>query len=191
MKNVIYQIQNIRTKTLYIGSTVDFKARKRVHLSLLRKNNHYSKYMQRAFNKYGESVFLFSVLEENIIKDNLIKKEQYYMDLMNPKYNMVKTAGRVTGRKESKISIAKRAKHLKGMKFHTEESKAAIARALKGNKYSAGRTDNRKINKKIYLQIMKLRSEGFGCRKIATKTGLSKTTILNVFNNKFNYGYTQ
>lgn len=47
----------------YIGSTIELYGRLAVHISHLRKNKHHSKFMQRAFNKYGEEAFTIEILE--------------------------------------------------------------------------------------------------------------------------------
>ena len=50
-----------------------------------------------------------------------------------------------------------------------------------------GNTNKRKVTKEINNEVLKLRSQGLGCRKIAKLMKLNKTTILNVFNKKFDY----
>jgi group I intron endonuclease len=59
----IYKITNNKTKKFYIGSSVDVRARLYTHLRQLRKNQHYNKHLQSAFNKYKESEFSFNVLK--------------------------------------------------------------------------------------------------------------------------------
>jgi hypothetical protein len=62
-----------------------------------------------AFKKYGLENFSFEILEY-CDKDNLILKEQYYLDYLEPLYNILKTAGSPLGRKhseEAKIKIRK------------------------------------------------------------------------------------
>jgi hypothetical protein len=40
-------------------------------------------------------------------KDNVLKREQYYMDLVKPQYNIVETAGSTLGYKHTSESLAK------------------------------------------------------------------------------------
>jgi hypothetical protein len=71
---------------------------------------------------------------------------------------------------------------------HSEKSKKLISISLIGNKRGIGNKNKRKVTQDIILIINKLRSEGFGCRKIAKAVQLNKTTILNIFNKKYIYG---
>jgi group I intron endonuclease len=53
-----------------------------------------------ALLKYGYSSFKVYILEY-CEKENLIQREQYYFDRLNPNYNICKTAGSTLGRKHS------------------------------------------------------------------------------------------
>lgn len=98
----IYKIENIITGDCYIGSETIDKTRFKTHISLLRNNKHHSKYFQRAFKKYGEENFKFIILEDNIIDNiELLKREQFYINILNPKYNVCKIAGNTKGFKHS------------------------------------------------------------------------------------------
>lgn len=92
-KSGIYQIRNIVNDKVYIGSAIYLKGRKNIHLYHLRNNKHHSQYLQKSFNKYGEENFVFEVLEFVESKENLIEREQFYIDTLNPDYNICKTAG--------------------------------------------------------------------------------------------------
>ena len=59
----IYQIKNLVNGKIYIGSSVDLKRRRKHHFVDLRRNVHHCKYLQRAWNKYGETKFKFEILE--------------------------------------------------------------------------------------------------------------------------------
>jgi group I intron endonuclease len=83
----IYKIENITNGKIYIGSSVDIRERWRRHKKDLKKNKHHSEYLQRAWNKYGEQAFLFTVIE--YVKDDclLLEKEQYYINLYDSYHN--------------------------------------------------------------------------------------------------------
>jgi group I intron endonuclease len=83
----IYKITNLITQKFYIGSSIDLCRRKIEHFSALRTNKHHSILLQRAFNKYGEENFIFEVVE-CCEKENLIKREQHYLDTLKPQYNI-------------------------------------------------------------------------------------------------------
>lgn len=63
MKSGIYQIKNILSEAVYIGSSINLEKRESVHFSLLRANKHHAVKLQRAFNKYGEKNFKFEIIE--------------------------------------------------------------------------------------------------------------------------------
>lgn len=77
MKGVIYQITNLKNNKFYIGSTNNFKIRKRKHLWDLRNNKHVNKHLQNSYNKYGEESFEFKILVEC---ENIKEKEQEFLD---------------------------------------------------------------------------------------------------------------
>ena len=60
----IYQIKCRGNGKIYIGQTIDLDRRRYDHLRNLRRGTHHNHYLQRAFNKYGENSFEFSVLQE-------------------------------------------------------------------------------------------------------------------------------
>ena len=103
----IYKIINKTNNHIYVGSAVDLKGRWSTHKNRLKDNKHHSIYLQRAYNKYGADNFVFEIIEE-CSKDDLIKREQYYFDLLKPNYNVAKIAGSSLGLKHSKESSLKK-----------------------------------------------------------------------------------
>jgi len=95
MKNIvcIYSITNKINNKKYIGSTTCFSRRKRTHLNLLRKNQHHSIKLQNSYNKYGESNFIFEVIEEVSNIEKLIEIEQIHIDKNKPDLNVTLIAG--------------------------------------------------------------------------------------------------
>lgn len=102
---VIYKIETLNNHKYYIGSTINFKKRKTEHLKSLKSNKHHSKYLQRVYNKYGENNLIFSIVEEIQDKNNLIIREQYWLDFYKPfgknGYNSCKIANSMLGFKHS------------------------------------------------------------------------------------------
>lgn len=96
----IYCIENLNTNKKYIGQSVNIGDRWAKHKSELNRNIHDNDYLQKAWNKYGESQFSFYVVEECPIED-LDAKEKYYIeyyDSINREkgYNL-KTGGQDNG----------------------------------------------------------------------------------------------
>lgn len=94
-KPLIYKIVNTETKEFYLGSSTNFNKRKTEHLYDLRHNCHHSKYLQNAWNKYGEDKFEFIVFKDYKAKasnKDLKSREQNYIDKFNPAYNVNRNA---------------------------------------------------------------------------------------------------
>lgn len=126
MKNVIYKIESRVCNKIYIGSARNIYKRKSLHLRLLRQNKHHNIILQNHFNKYGENDLHFVIIEKDIDVFNLIEKEQFYIDSLNPKFNICKIAGSRQGQKQSK------------------ETKNKIRNSLIGKKHSEERVQNMK-----------------------------------------------
>lgn len=81
----IYYIKNLSNGKMYIGSSVNLIVRLEIHRSSLRGNYHDNPHLQNSWNKHGEDAFECGVME---ITDNLQGREQHYIDLVQPKYNI-------------------------------------------------------------------------------------------------------
>lgn len=105
----------------------------------------------RSLLKYGYSKFKLEILEycEPSI---LVEREQYYIDLLNPEYNILKVAGSLFGYKHTQESLNKmreialnrsdetkaklREAALGKTYSHTEETKIKLRNAILGKKHS-------------------------------------------------------
>ena len=58
----VYAIVHIPTNRAYVGSSVNLTRRFKEHRTSLRASRHHSKYLQNAWNKYGENSFEFKTL---------------------------------------------------------------------------------------------------------------------------------
>lgn len=118
----IYQIRNAINGRRYIGSTVGFHKRQNEHLRLLKTNRHHSALLQKEWNEYSETDFVFEIIEK-CERFELIVKEQQYLDKQNPEYNICKIAGL-----GSRLGIK-----------HTEETRRKMASKRIGRKPSLGK----------------------------------------------------
>jgi group I intron endonuclease len=136
-KSGIYRWINLITGKFYVGSSICLSKRLYHYYYIDKFKRIGSKdrsLINKAILKYGISSFQLDILEY-CESDVLIKREQYYIDLLMPEYNICKTAGSILGlrfkhSKETKfkISIANKGK------YHTEETRLKISIANKGNK---------------------------------------------------------
>ena len=148
----VYQIINTANGKRYIGSSVNIWVRWKTHTSSLRKGNHHNSHLQRAWNLYGELCFILAPL---IFCENfeLTRYEQAYLDIYKPEYNMT-------------IDVTA---PMRGLKF-TEEHKAKIAKATKGNISRLGQKSTEEHRHKISEALTGRKLSEEHCKKI----GLSK-----------------
>ena len=77
----IYKIINKINGKYYVGSSKDIiNSRWSYHRKCLRGKYHKNDYLQKAWNKYGESNFDFIIVEE-VYKEKLLLVEQKYLDI--------------------------------------------------------------------------------------------------------------
>lgn len=87
----VYTIQNTVSGKTYIGSSRSLKRRFIQHRKALRDGTHYNKHLQYAWNKYGESAFVFKI---TLIctPEQMQEYEQRLIDGLNPAYNQSPSA---------------------------------------------------------------------------------------------------
>ena len=129
MNSGIYSIKNIINGHRYVGSAVDLSARESHHLHHLREGKHSNGHLQNAWNKYGEDVFEFEVLER-WEPEFLVSMEQWWMNILRPEYNIAPVAGSSLGRKFSDETIAKLSAAAK-RRSSTEEGRSHLIAAGK------------------------------------------------------------
>ncbi len=102
----IYRITCTITSKFYIGSTTNLRKRKNEHFGKLRRNIHENPYLQKAWNRYGESAFIFEVLEL-VLTMSLIAREQYWLNKFKPfkrkGFNILTEAGSNLGSRDKPI----------------------------------------------------------------------------------------
>lgn len=118
----IYQWLCIPNGKVYVGSSTNCYSRFCEHRADLRKGVHVNRYLQNAWNKYGESAFAFSVIEPVLFVEDLLTREQYWIDRLQSfddkrGYNIYRFAGSGLGHPVSqetrnKISAALRGKDI-------------------------------------------------------------------------------
>lgn len=96
----IYEIVNRVNGKRYVGSAISIGRRWREHRRDLERGSHHSRALLRAWTKYGEESFVFSIIE-NCAIENLIVREQAAMDALLPEYNCCPKAGSSLGFKHS------------------------------------------------------------------------------------------
>lgn len=129
--SAIYKIENTFSGRVYVGSAVNFANRKRQHLKRLNAGNHHSKKLQNAWNKYGEAAFVFAVVEAVERKEELLQREQYWIDSLESYYNIARVAGSPLGLKHSEATKAAMSLSRTGRKM-SEETRLKMKEIAKG-----------------------------------------------------------
>ena len=92
MKYTVYVIRNVENNKCYIGITTNFKRRQYEHTLELRKGIHHSSKLQKDYNYYGESCFVFKeIISGDWTLLESAEKEMSYIekyDSCNNGYNM-------------------------------------------------------------------------------------------------------
>lgn len=122
-KSGVYCWTNLISGKNYVGSAKYLNSRLSTYYSLNTINkilNKGSSIIYSAILKYGHSNFRLDILEY-CEPSRLLNREQYYLDLLIPEYNILKIAGSRLGHKLSKKTKEKIRDALKGRK-HTDET---------------------------------------------------------------------
>ena len=135
----IYKITNTVNGNYYIGSSVNLRKRLNGHRSDLVCNRHNNAHLQRAWIKYGENCFTFEIIEL-CEKERLIEREQYYIDELQPTYNICQAAGSCLGNVPSDATKQKLSEAMMGERNtnfgreKSEETKKKLSLALSGER---------------------------------------------------------
>jgi group I intron endonuclease len=142
----VYMWTNNINGKRYVGSSINLGKRlsSYYNFDFLSKPQH-KMLIYKALLKYGYSQFKFEILEY-CDPSKLIEREQYYIDLLKPEYNVLKIAGSSLGAKHSEEAKAKIADALKGdnnpmygkKRVHSLETLAKISEVNKGKARAEG-----------------------------------------------------
>jgi len=173
-KSGIYRWKNNINNKTYIGSGIDLAKRigSYYRLSELTRN---SRPIDLALMKYGHNNFTLEILEY-CTKDNILEREQLYLDKYEPEYNVLKKAGSLLGYKHSEETLEKlRAKIV------SDETKKLISSIHSGkdvsqetrDKLSAAITKYKNNNSLSIETIEKLRAKRIEREEVAV-------TVINI-----------
>lgn len=127
MKAGVYKISNSSNGKCYIGSSIDIDRRRLEHFSALLHNRHINQHLQNAYNKYGRECFEFEIIETVEITDNikqdLLDREQFWIDNIKPEYNILLVAGSTLGYHHTEETKRKISETTTGVKKSVEHSK--------------------------------------------------------------------
>ena len=134
MASGIYQITNQANGKRYVGSAVNLTKRWRAHLNTLRHRRHKNPHLQCAYDKYGEEALHFTVLEFVDDSLQLIPREQVFLDLLSPEYNIAPIAGSALGVRHTNATRNRMSQAQRGHRV-SEKTKRKISEALSGERH--------------------------------------------------------
>ena len=158
----VYEILSLSTKERYIGSAssvIGIQGRFDGHVRQLRKGVHTNWNLQNLYNQYGESNLIFSPVEI-CTPEECLEREQFWIDLICPKLNIMPKAGSRLGSKQTdearkKMSVAQKGlskpprtpEQCRHYAFHlgrklTPEHKAKISAGMTGIIFTEERCKN-------------------------------------------------
>jgi len=211
----VYRIRNITTGKYYVGSTECIERRFKEHKSALNNGKHINRYLQFAWDKYGEEDFIFEIVEKT--KTDLKSREQLYLDVgfeLGLVYNLSRDAsapmrGRhLSDESKEKVSRARAGRQASeatkqkismGLKGHvlSNETKQKISEANKGYPKNKGKHHSEEAKQKIsnaqgepYPAFYNIETNqyipaGSNLRKLCKSIGLKYDNMLNIKNNNY------
>lgn len=102
-QGVYLWLNNINSK-IYVGSSVNLTTRLYKYYSVKNLTLHNTT-IHNALLKYGFSNFSLAILEYIANKEDIIRREQYYIDLLKPEYNILEQAGSSLGYKHREETL--------------------------------------------------------------------------------------
>jgi excinuclease UvrABC nuclease subunit len=177
----IYRWINNNNAKSYVGSSVDLSKRlyryfSLAHIMVESKNSAICK----ALVKYGYGNFSLEILEYCDKKETLIR-EQYYLDLLKPEYNILKKAGSPLGFKHSDEAKAKMRGPRNRSLEHTRKLKEHIDRLNSQNSIAIEVFDVEKDTKIEYASI-RLTCRELNCADVTVKKYINSNKL---FRNRY------
>ena len=205
-KSGVYRWVHNKSGKMYIGSSADLGQRFSSYYSLIWiKSQAKRSIIYKSLLKHGYSEFRLEILEYCNSED-VIKREQFFLDYLKPEYNILKIAGSRVGFEVLEETKAKISAALTG-RVLSESVKGKIKAARIGVKHSEvtkAKLKEHLINlnknilaekKSIKVTIFDLETKVFteysSIRKAAEAIGSYAHKILNYENLKLNKNYTK
>lgn len=196
---VVYKIECSKDGRFYIGASRNPYKRKLEHFNKLRKNKHHNKFLQRAFNKYGEDSFTYTVIEKFKEEEDMWKREEELIEKFSNTYNAM--PGGIRGPRMLGADNPKYGKQI------TEKQRKLQSEAMSGDKHPfygkkrPGHSDIMRSNNPMHTHginfsgsnnpnakhfdsienISRLREQGLAWRQIAERLNVKSAEYLRRF----------
>lgn len=184
-KSGIYQIRSLVNNKIYIGSSKNINKRLGEHLWRLNNNQHDNKHLQRHFQKYGKcNCIEFSIIEYCSIKD-LSTKEQRWINLLSPEFNICKIVYSSRGVKRSEKTKQKLSIKMKTIGMKPPGRKTKLSEKERDRFYNMVVGNTFRAIKVFQLDLDgNIINEFSSSYEASRETGISQSSITNVCNGK-------
>jgi hypothetical protein len=190
-KSGIYRWTNLITNKSYVGSAINLTKRFRNYLSV--------KHLKLVLLK-AKSIIHSSMLKNNYEnfeldileyceKDSLIEREQFYIDLLKPEYNILETAGSRLGSKHTLDSKKKMSIKSRGRKilYDNKVSRVYLPKLVNSDTRLKLALRNRGVNVKIFDSSNILVNEFTTIKSAANYMGINYNTISKIYETGISY----
>lgn len=189
----VYKITCISNKKIYIGSSLNIGKRWMYHIQDLKRDNHKNPHLQHAWNKYGAEMFEFLVIETVYNPEDLINREQYWLDTLGSYndligFNICKTAESQLGHRwtdEQKKRHSTRIKEICGPSLE-KANEVNRKRFLDG-----GVAHNAKLTKKSVVNLIDDYNKGASTSELSKKYNIGWTTAKYIIERKLWSRFTE
>jgi len=188
----IYRWVCLETGKSYIGSSIKLNVRFKQyfnynHISNPKRNMR----IYRALLKYGYAGFRLEILEYCSPKD-LIAREQFYFDSLNPEYNILKVAGSFQGYRHSEATKKLISVALKNTKV-SEFTRELKRKALLGKAFDKARIAKMRLSNTFRKPVIITNMETGEVLEFASLTdagkyiGISRISVAKYLSNNLTY----
>jgi group I intron endonuclease len=141
-KSGVYMWTHKESGKKYVGSSVDLSKRFKVYYSKNRLVKHKTSYINNALLQHDYLAFSLTIIEyidiNNLSKEEarllILRREQHYIDSLEPEYNILSKAGSSLGYKHTEESLTKISQIHKGRTVSTE-TKIKMSEAKTGENH--------------------------------------------------------
>lgn len=183
----VYKIINTINNKIYVGSSIKLNSRFRRHTYALEKSQHHNPHLQRAWNKYSEDSFEFKIIEQVDDKEILIEREQYWINKLNPEYNIRKIARSNLG-----LKMSEKSKEIMSIKHsgknnpfyskkHSNKVRTHLSKIRKDGRYKGENNNNCTITD---MQVRIIKQLKLSDKDTAKLFGIARNTVNRIRNGK-------
>lgn len=163
----VYSIAHTESGRIYVGSAVDLGGRWRRHRSKLRRGVHDNPILQAAWTKYGESAFVFAVLEFVSDRAVLREREQHWIDQLG------------AARQGTGFNIQPSAYDRRGVPC-SEGTKARLRQIKQGNQYGVGHHEHGKLTESDVVSILQRFAAGAALDDLTVDFNVTRATVYRI-----------